>query len=49
MGTKILFAMQMGRMEQKQSVGAELFGVSPEIISKFLGRAVPVTCPWRIS
>jgi len=29
--------MQMGTIEQKQSVGAELFGVSPEIVSKFFG------------
>lgn len=35
--SKILFAMQMGTIEQKQSVGAELFGVSPEIVSKFFG------------
>jgi len=35
--SKILFAMQMGTIEQKQSLGAELFGVSPEIISKFFG------------
>lgn len=35
--SKILFAMQMGTTEQKESVGAELFGVSPEIVSKFFG------------
>ena len=35
--SKILFAMQMGTREQKESVGAELFGVSPEIVSKFFG------------
>lgn len=35
--SKILFAMQMGTIEQKQSVGAELFGVSPNIVSKFFG------------
>jgi len=29
--------MQMGTIEQKQSVGAELFGVSPELVSKFFG------------
>jgi hypothetical protein len=35
--SKILFAIQIGTIEEKQSVGAELFGVSPEIISKFFG------------
>jgi len=35
--SKILFAMQMGTMEHKESVGAELFGVSPDIVSKFFG------------
>lgn len=35
--SKILFAMQIGTMEQKQSIGAELFGVSPNIVSKFFG------------
>ena len=35
--SKILFTMQMGTMEQKQSVGSELFGVSPDIVSKFFG------------
>jgi len=35
--SKILFAIQMGTIEQKESIGAELFGVSPEIVSKFFG------------
>jgi len=35
--SKILFAMQMGTIEQKQSVGEQLFGVSPELVSKFFG------------
>ena len=35
--SKILFAMQMGTIEQKESVGAELFGVSSQIVSKFFG------------
>lgn len=35
--SKILFAIQMGTIEQKQSVGEQLFGVSPEIVCKFFG------------
>jgi hypothetical protein len=51
--SKILFAMQMGTIEQKQFVGAELFGVSPEIISKFFGtccvRDIPMAYLLKLS
>jgi len=51
--SKILFAMQMGTAEQKESVGAELFGVSPEVVSKFFGtccvRDIPMAYLLKLS
>lgn len=51
--SKILFVMQMGTMEQKESLGAEVFGVSPEIVSKFFGtccvRDIPMAYLLKLS
>lgn len=51
--SKTLFAIQMGTMEQKGSLGAELFGVSPEIVSKFFGtccvRDIPMAYLLKLS
>jgi len=38
--TRVLFAVQMGTIEQKESVAAELLGVSVETVSKFLTACV---------
>ena len=38
--SRILFAMQLGTSEQKESVGSELFGVSLDTVSKFFGTCV---------